>query len=99
MITTAAWRTGIDGGDHGPCLFRLEVCDRSVSRPFSPNRQYAAVLACARYVVLQKVLHEAADRRQTTVPRHGGVAAFGFDVVQEGQDSFGLNIVEIQIRD
>ena len=85
MITTATWRTGVDCCDHGPGLFRLEVCDRSVSRPFGPNRQDAPVLAGARYVVSQKVLHEAADRRQTTVPRHGGVAALGFDVVQEGQ--------------
>jgi hypothetical protein len=99
MVTTATWRTGVDCSDHGTGLFRLEVYDRSVSRPFGPNRQYAPVLASARYVVLQKVLCEATDGRQTAVARHGGVAALGFDVVQEFHHGFGLNVVEIQICD
>ena len=97
MITTATWRTGVDCGNHGASLFRLEVCDGSVCRPFGPNRQYAAILAGAGYIMPQKMLHEAADRRQATVSRHGRVAALGFDVVQELQYGFGLNVVEIQI--
>ena len=99
MITATTWRTGIDRGNHCFDFFRFEVCDGRVIRPFATNRQYAPVLAGTCYVVSQKVLHEAADRRETTVPRHGGVPALGFDVAQEGQHSFGLNVVEIQIRD
>src|SRR5882724_11918997 len=99
MVTTATWRTGVDCSNHGPGLIRLEVCDCSVSRPFGTNRQYAPVLAGARDVVLQKVLYEATDGRQPTVPRHGGVAALRFDVVQEFQHGFGLNVIEIEICD
>ena len=45
------------------------------------------------------MLHEAADGRQSTVPRYGSIAPFGFDVVQKRQYGFRLNIVELQVRD
>src|SRR5689334_16640634 len=97
MVTTAARGTGVDRGNDGASLFRLEVCDRSLSRPLGLNRQYAAILSGARYVLTEQVLHETADRRQATVSSHSRVATLGFDVLQESQHVFGLHVVEIQI--
>ena len=62
MITAATWRTGFDCSNHGPGLVWLEVCDRSVSRTFGPNGQYAPIRAGARYIVLQKVLTSSRSR-------------------------------------
>jgi hypothetical protein len=38
---------------------------------FLPNRKDASVLTGARHVTPQKMLHEATDRRESTVPRDG----------------------------
>ena len=74
VITTATRRTGINGGNYGASLFRFKVCDRSMRRPFGPNRQNSAVLSGARNVVTEQMLHETADRRQATVSCHSRVA-------------------------
>jgi hypothetical protein len=47
----------------------------------------------------QQMLNKAADGGQTAIPRYSLVAAFRFDMGQEGEHRFGLDIVQLQACD
>jgi len=47
-------------------------------------------------IVPEQVLDEAAKSRETTVPARGGIPSLGFDIAQEAEHSFGLDILQTQ---
>jgi hypothetical protein len=52
-----------------------------MSRPFILNGKDAAILPGTRYIITEKMLCEAANGCQATVPSSCGVAALRFDVM------------------
>src|SRR5262249_53445613 len=55
-----------------------------------------AVLLGARHVVPEKVIDEAADRREAAVARAGTVSSLGLDVVEEREYRVGADVVEME---
>jgi hypothetical protein len=46
--------------------------------------------------VSEQVLGEASESRKTRVPSRGRIPSFGFDMAQEAEHGFGLDIFQTQ---
>jgi hypothetical protein len=43
------------------------------------------------------MLHKAANGRESAIPGHGRVSSFRFDMIQEREHAFGLDIYDSQV--
>ena len=97
MITSAAPRSRIDGGDHSARFFGFQIDRSSPQRLLAANRQYAPILASSGDILPQQMLHKTADCRQTAISRSSGVPTSRFDMIEEGEYRVRLDIVKGQV--
>src|SRR5437660_2050250 len=78
--------------DHAHVL-RFEILRGADAGSLDWNREYPLILAGPRQVMLDQMLEETVDRRQSTVATSDGVRALRFEMGQEREDCLDVQIV------
>jgi hypothetical protein len=97
VVAQAGGAAAIGLGEHHPCLLGLEVLDRVHGRALRVHGQDALVLLCARQVVAEQVLDEAANGRESAIARGGSIAALRLDMVEEGDHLIDDDVIESKV--
>ena len=96
VITATRGGVAIDRVQYGLDLADVEVAHDRSRVALERNRHDFLVLAGSNRVFRDHVLKEGSKRCQTEVPGGGAVLALLFNLLQEGQDAFGLQILQPQ---
>jgi|SRR3974390_686763 hypothetical protein len=98
MIPLAIPRPTINGSYYSAGFFRLKIDGHTTYCSFVMDGENPAILPGPCYILPQKMLHETANSRESTISCNGGVPALRFDIVQKGQHGAGFNIIKSQVR-
>jgi len=85
---------GIRGIENGLDLFPREKFRQRAVESFHGHSQGMLNTVQRREIVMSRVLQERAHRRQTCVAAARRVFAFGFQIIQEGEDELRVQIGE-----
>jgi hypothetical protein len=99
VITNARGRAAVGLCQDRTNLLGLEVGDHATASALRTNGQDALVLAGARDVASEKVLNEPMDCGEPAVTRGGRVTARRLEVVEERENSFHADVVELEAGD
>jgi hypothetical protein len=77
-------------------LVRLEIGHRSEYGPLVCNRENPTVLLSAGNIVPEQVPNKTPDGGKPAIACRPRIAPRGFDVIKKSEDSFGLDVIQIQ---
>ena len=97
-IADAVTRGGIGRVEHSLQLILQQIGNEPLIRPLERDRQYAADLLERRRLSVFEEAEERLDGRKPHVARDGRVSAYIFEMLEEGANEAGVELLQRQCR-